>query len=98
MNQRLIRTVGSFVSVFVVFSAFVLASAQITTLPSVNVRLVTDEAEAVLAILSKRKTNQPVTEADWQRVFQSEAYVRLKQGEHSMQRSFEDADFKNFVL
>jgi hypothetical protein len=98
MNQILIRIVGPFVSVFVVFSAFVLASAQITTLPSVNVRLVTDEAEAVLAILSKRKTNQPVTEADWQRVFQSEGYVRLKEREHSMQRSFEDADFKTFVL
>lgn len=43
--------------------------------------LVTDEAEAVLAILAKRKTNEPVTEADWQRVFQSEGYVRLKQRE-----------------
>jgi hypothetical protein len=60
--------------------------------------LVTDEAEAVLAILAKRKTNQPITEADWQRVFQSEGYVRLKQREISMQRSFEDADFKTFVL
>lgn len=66
--------------------------------PAVSVRLVTDEPEAVLAILSKRKTNQPVTEADWQRVFHSEGYVRLKQRETSMQRSFEDADFKTFVL
>ena len=74
------------------------ASAQTNTLSSVNVRLVTDEAEAVLAILAKRKTNEPVTEADWQRVFQSEGYVRLKQREISMQRSFEDADFKTFVL
>jgi putative zinc-dependent peptidase DUF5700 len=65
---------------------------------AVNVRLVTDEAEAVLSILAKRKAKQPITEADWQRVFSSEGYVRLKQRETSMKRSFEDADFKTFVL
>lgn len=65
---------------------------------AVNVRLVTDEAEAVLAILAKRKTNQPITEADWQGVFSSEGYVRLKKRETSMKYSFEDADFKSFVL
>lgn len=70
-------------------------SAQTT---AVNVRLVSDEAEAVLAILAKRKANQAINEADWQRVFQSEGYVRLKQRETSMQRSFEDADFKTFAL
>ena len=85
-------------SLLVVCSAFVFGSARVAPLPSVNVRLVTDEAEAVLAVLSKRKTNQPVTDTDWQRVFQSEGYVRLKQRETSMQRSFEDADFKTFVL
>jgi hypothetical protein len=68
------------------------ASAQ------VNVRLVTDEAEAVLSILARRKANEAITESDWQRVFQSEGYVRLKKREQSMQRSFEDADFKTFVL
>src|SRR5215470_13856832 len=64
----------------------------------VNVRLVTDEAEAVLSILAKRKANEAITDSDWQRVFQSEGYVRLKKRETSMQRSFEDADFKTFVL
>ena len=89
--------VRAYLSLLVVCSAFVFASAQTFT-SAVNVRLVTDEAEAVLAVLSKRKTNQTVTEADWQRVFKSEGYVRLKQRETSMQRSFEDADFKTFVL
>ena len=65
---------------------------------AVDVRLVTDEADAVLAMLAKRKANQPITDGDWQRVFQSEGYVRLKQRELSMRRSFEDADFKAFVL
>jgi hypothetical protein len=52
----------------------------------------------VLAILAKRKANQSITEADWQRLFSSEGYVRLKKRETAMQRSFEDADFKTFVL
>ena len=64
----------------------------------VDVRLVTDEPEAVLAILAKKKANEPVTDADWQRVFQSEGYVRLKARETSLKRSFEDADFKTFAL
>src|SRR5215213_7799439 len=58
----------------------------------VNIRLVTDEADAVLNFLAKRRANQSITEADWQRVFQSEGYVRLKKRETSMQRSFEDSD------
>jgi hypothetical protein len=62
------------------------------------VQLLTDEADAVLAILAKRKANQPIDDADWQKLFQTEGYVRLKQRETSMQRTFEDADFKAFVL
>ena len=75
-----------------------IALCVVSASAAVNVRLVTDEADAVLAILAKRQANQPITEADWQRVFQSEGYVRLKQRERSLQRSFEDADFKIFVL
>ncbi|HEX7294170.1 MAG TPA: DUF5700 domain-containing putative Zn-dependent protease [Pyrinomonadaceae bacterium] len=63
-----------------------------------NLRLVTDEAEAVLQILTKRSQNRPITDADWSRVFSSEGYVRLKQRETAMKRSFEDAEFKTFVL
>jgi len=58
----------------------------------------TDEADAVLQILAKKERGQEVTEADWQKVFQSEGYRRLQKRERSMQRSFEDADFKTFVL
>jgi Putative zinc dependent peptidase (DUF5700) len=86
---------------YIVCSIFGFASvcAAQTSMPSaVNVRLVIDEADAVLAILAKKKTNQPITEADWQRVFQSEGYIRLKKRESSMKRPFEDADFKTFVL
>src|ERR1044072_1078622 len=76
----------------IVLCVFGSAAAQ------VNVRLVTDEAEAVLSVLAKHKANQTIAETDWQRIFQSEGYVRLKKRETSMQRSFEDADFKTFVL
>src|SRR6476620_2249815 len=86
---------------FLIFSGVFMSStgyAQTAGLSAVNVRLVTDEAEAVLAILAKRKTNAPVTEADWQEVFLSEGYIRLKKREASMKRAFEDANFKAFVL
>jgi Putative zinc dependent peptidase (DUF5700) len=48
-----------------------------------NLRIVTDEAEAVLAILDARAAGREVTEADWRRVFESEGYVRLKKREHA---------------
>ena len=55
-------------------------------------RLVADEAEAVLNILTKKQRNRPINGADWRRVFQSEGYVRLRQRETAMKNSFEDAD------
>ena len=80
------------------FLAVPLATFAKVTQEQVNVRLVTDEAEAVLTILAKRKANEAISDADWQQLFATEGYVRLKQRETSMQRSFEDADFKTFVL
>jgi len=72
--------------------------ARATEKDRVNVRLVTDEAEAVMAILSKRKAGAEITDADWQKVFSSEGYIRLKKREHSLNRSFEDNDFKTFAM
>jgi hypothetical protein len=69
-----------------------------TVPPAVSVRLVTDEPEAVLSILDKRKAGQQIDEDDWSRLFQSEGYVRLKRRELGMKRPFEDEDFKTFVL
>ncbi|HEX8287513.1 MAG TPA: DUF5700 domain-containing putative Zn-dependent protease [Pyrinomonadaceae bacterium] len=64
----------------------------------VNIQIVSDEADAVLKILEKGEKGEKIIEADWQNVFQSEGYIRLKKREHSMSRSFEDADFKTFAL
>jgi Putative zinc dependent peptidase (DUF5700) len=77
--------------------ALLLLAASVHAGP-VKVTFVDDEPRAVLAILDKRAASQPITEADWQRVFTSEGYQRLKAREHSMKRAFEDDTFRTFVL
>ena len=66
--------------------------------PRLDVPLVTDEAEAVLAILEGRARGAQPDESAWRRLFTSEGYVRLKRRERSMGRSFEDSTFRRFVL
>ena len=86
-------------ALLVIFALFIPASQpQSNSSSPVKVKLVTDEADAVLAILTKKKAGQAVTEADWQRLFSSEGYVRLKKRETAMQRPFEDAEFQAFIL
>jgi hypothetical protein len=68
------------------------------TTSSVNVQIVTDEADAVLAILKKQNSKRSVTDQDWQSLFNSEGYLRLKKRELSLKRPFDDATFKAFVL
>ena len=68
-----------------VFFPFRQSSVLAQPLPDsrVNVRIVTDEADAVLRILAKKENAREISEADWQQVFQSEGYVRLKKRELS---------------
>jgi hypothetical protein len=89
-----------FLSAALVGFACLLSFPKATAAPQarVNIRVIADEADAVLTILAKRKANQTVTDADWQRIFSSEGYVRLKKRETSLKRSFDDSDFKTFVL
>jgi Putative zinc dependent peptidase (DUF5700) len=63
-----------------------------------DVHLITDEADAVVAILDERAANKPVTDADWQRLFTSEGFVRLKKRENSMHRAFDEDWFRKFVM
>lgn len=81
--------------VLIVFSNGVLSVQKIQR---VNVKIITDESDAVLAILAKRKANQTITDSDWSQLFSTEGYVRLKKREQSMNRPFDEADFKSFVL
>src|ERR1700682_986717 len=64
----------------------------------VQVRLVTDEADAALLILDKRQAGSPVDDTDWQRLFSSDGYRRLQKREAAMKRPFTEEDFKKFVL
>jgi Putative zinc dependent peptidase (DUF5700) len=92
------RMTHRLITVLILCSVCALVPEQTRGQDRVQISLVADEAEAVLHVLTKRKANQSITEEDWQRIFRSEGYVRLKQRETSMGRSFEDADFKTFVL
>jgi hypothetical protein len=71
--------------------------AQPKDLP-VSVTLNTDESDAVLAILEKKQSGEAITQADWDHLFSSEGYVRLKKREASFKREFTDDEFRSFVL
>lgn len=73
-------------------------NSQLRAEQAVRLRVDTSEADAVLSILARRSAGQPVLDSDWQRLFESEPYRRLKARETSMKRSFEDAEFKEFVM
>jgi hypothetical protein len=65
---------------------------------SIQLKLNPDEAEAVLAILDKQAARNALTDSDWQHLFLTEPYIRLKKREAAMHRDFTDDDFKKFVL
>ncbi len=66
--------------------------------PAVDVRFVTDEAEAVLGILGKRAKGEAIKDEDWRRLFATEGYTRLAARASSMGHPLAEADFKAFVL
>ena len=63
----------------------------------IELKLDASEAEAVLTILDKRAAQQPVSDADWQGLFKTVPYERLKKREASLHRDFTDRDFQQFV-
>jgi hypothetical protein len=71
----------------------------------VQLTLDTSEAEQVLAMLNLRKQGKRIPEADWQRLFTTAPYRRLKKREieigkryNDATRAFTDNDFKNFIF
>jgi len=71
----------------------------------IQLTLDSSEAEQVLAILALRRSGRPIEEAQWQKLFTTEPYQRLKQREkkigeqfHDSTVAFSDDDFKKFVL
>ena len=101
-NMNIYRPMVSSNFFSIVLISFTLLTATIciaqTADSSIAVSIVSDEADAVLAILAKNQSNQTVSGQDWQRLFSSQGYVRLKKREASFQRNFTDEEFKAFVL
>ena len=81
----------------VIMAALFTSSAFAQPPSRVALNLDSSEAAAVLAILDKRALNRRVTEADWQKLFSTTPYRRLKQGEMSMDQRFSDEEFMKFV-
>ena len=77
-------------------SALVLAIATPSPVGP-ELTIVTDQAEAALAILELRQAGSPVPDTAWRRLFESEGYRRLKARETAMGREFEDSTFRAFM-
>jgi hypothetical protein len=81
------------------------ASAQTATNDHIRLTLDTSEADNVLAILALRSQGKPIPDSEWQKLFATIPYQRLKQREkeigekfHDPTVAFSDDDFKRFVL
>lgn len=85
-------------TLFTIFLLIPTAVFAISADNRVNVTIDTSEAEAVLKILDKLGSGQTPIDADWDKLFATTGYVRLKKRELAMQRSFEDEDFRKFVM
>jgi hypothetical protein len=92
--------IGLFAMVLAVglFPAKAPAQAASTASDRILVRMDTSEAEAVLSILEAKRGGRTLEGKDWERLFATEPYRRLKLREASMKRDFSDEDFKGFVL
>lgn len=80
-------------------------SLSLAAVDRVQLTLDTSEADEVLAILALRNQGKPVADSEWQKLFATAPYQRLKQREkaigesfHDPTRAFTDDDFKRFVL
>ena len=81
----------------IIVSALLVRSVFAQPPNRVSLKLDASEAEAVLTILDKRAHYEDVTNADWQKLFSTTPYRRLKQRETSMRRPFTDEEFMTFL-
>lgn len=75
-----------------------LALAQEPVSSPVDVRIVTDEADAVLAILARLEAGEEAREEDWTRLFSSEGFRRWVKRERSLDRPVDEEEIRRFVL
>jgi hypothetical protein len=95
MSSRILRC-SSFP--FLLGLLFVSLPASAGEASRVQINADFSEADAALALLDKRNASQPLTDMDWQVLFATEPYQRLKKREAAMHREFTDEDFKKFIL
>jgi hypothetical protein len=95
-RSRSLASILTFLSMLPVLLAH--AASPPAPTERVQLKLNTDEAEAVLAILDKRAAGTRLDDSDWQRLFSTEPYIRLKKREASLHREFTDEEFKQFVI
>jgi Putative zinc dependent peptidase (DUF5700) len=89
MSKRI--SAGGIVAALLACSAFAQPPNRI------NLKFDASEAQAVLAILDKRANHQDVTDSDWQKLFATTPYRRLKQRETSVRAPLTDEAFMKFV-
>lgn len=73
------------------------ALAAPTEPPVPQVRIVTDEADAALAILEERARTGAVEPGSWERLWKSEGFVRLKKRSESFGAKDVEKDFRDFL-
>ncbi len=99
MLKGRMRAPVHFLVLALILKAGFCVSAQNPTAASARVQLTLDasEAEQALVILQKEKARQPVTDADWKKLFATVPYQWLQAREAGMHREFTDEDFRRFL-
>lgn len=77
---------------------FTMALAPVSDTPTPpEVRLVLDQAEAVLELLERRRRGDELRDADFRELTETEGYRRLKRRQESFGATGFDEDFRDFV-
>ena len=80
------------------FTSSLASAARAQTDGRIHLEFDSSQAEAVLTVLGRRAAGEPVAGSDWERVFGSEPYRRLKRRQAEMKRDLDDGEFRRFVL
>ena len=85
-------------AIFLLWSAIPAVAAEPDAEPHVlQVRIVTDEADAALAILEERARTGAVEPGSWERLWKSEGFVRLKKRQESFGAKDVEKEFRDFL-
>ena len=85
-------------AIFLVLSAApAMAASSGAETPVLQVRIMTDEADAALAILDERVRTGAVKPESWDRLWKSEGFVRLKKRQESFGAKDVEKDFRDFL-